>query len=52
MAFREVRRVEVREVLRLWLRGEGLRLIARLVSLDRKPVRRYVQAGEQAGLGR
>ena len=31
MAFREVRVFEIREVLRLWLRGEGLRSIERLV---------------------
>jgi hypothetical protein len=36
MAFREVSVIEVREVLRLWLRGEGLRSIERLVSPDRK----------------
>ena len=30
MAFREVRVYEVREVLRLWLAGEGFRSIERL----------------------
>ena len=38
--FREVRVYEIREVLRLWVRGEGLRSIERLSSLDRKKVRR------------
>ena len=41
MAFREVRVFEVREVLRLWLRGEGVRATERLVGVDRKTVRRY-----------
>jgi hypothetical protein len=36
MAFREVSVTEIREVLRLWLRGEGLRSIAELVAPDRK----------------
>lgn len=48
--FREVPMVEVREVLRLWLMGHGLREIARLVQVDRKTVRRYVAAGAAAGL--
>ncbi len=38
MAFREVRVYEVREVLRLWLDGEGLRAIERLSAVDRKTV--------------
>ena len=42
MAFREVRVFEVREVLRLWLAGEGFRSIERLSAVDRKTVRRYV----------
>jgi transposase len=50
MAFREVRVFEVREVLRLWLRGEGLRAISRRAGMDRKTVRRYVEAGEELGL--
>jgi transposase len=50
MAFREVRVYEIKEVLRLWLRGEGLRSIERLVGLDRKTVRRYVAAATASGL--
>ena len=52
MAFREVRVFEVREVLRLWLRGEGLRSIERLAAVDRKTVRRYVEAAVGLGLVR
>lgn len=52
MAFREVPVFEVREVLRLWLRGEGFRSIERLAVVDRKTVRRYVSAGLEAGLVR
>ena len=52
MAFREVRVFEVREVLRLWLRGEGIRASERLAGVDRKTARRYVAAGEELGLRR
>lgn len=52
MAFREVRVFEVREVLRLWLRGEGVRSTERLAGVDRKTVRRYVAAAEELGLVR
>jgi transposase len=52
MAFREVRVFEVREVLRLWLRGEGLRGIERLSGVDRKTVRRYLKAAVESGLDR
>jgi hypothetical protein len=45
MALREVRVFEVREVLRLWLRGEGLRATERLAGVDRKTVRRYLARG-------
>src|SRR5687767_3212390 len=50
MAFREVRVFEVREVLRLWLRGEGIRSTERLAGVDRKTVRRYVDAAVVLGL--
>jgi len=52
MAFREVRVFEVREVLRLWLRGEGFHGVERLSGVDRKTVRRYVTAAVEAGLDR
>jgi transposase len=50
MSFREVHVFEIREVLRLWLRGDGLRSIERLSSVDRKTVRRYVEAAVACGL--
>src|SRR5215831_19098548 len=52
VAFREVGVHEVREVLRLWLRGEGFRSVARLARVDRKTVRRYVEAALACGLDR
>jgi transposase len=52
MSFREVRVFEVREVLRLWLAGEGLRSVERLAGIDRKTVRRYVEAAIDTGLDR
>jgi plasmid stability protein len=52
MAFREVRVFEVREVLRLWLRGEGVRATERLAGVDRKTVRRYLAAAQELGLVR
>jgi hypothetical protein len=52
MAYREVSVFEIKEVLRLWLRGEGYRAIARLSGVDRKTVRRYVEAANGAGLSR
>jgi hypothetical protein len=52
MAFREVRVYELREVLRLWLDGEGFRSIERLSGVDRKTVRRYVTAAQGIGLDR
>lgn len=52
MGFREVSVVEIREMLRLWLRGEGFRSVAELAGTDRKTVRRYVEAAVDAGLDR
>jgi Integrase core domain len=52
MAFREVGVHEIREVLRLWVRGEGLRSVERLSGLDRKTVRRYVAAAQSCGVVR
>ena len=52
MGFREVSVVEVREVLRAWLEGHGLRTVAARAGVDRKTARRYVAAAENAGLSR
>jgi len=52
VGFREVSVVEVREVLRAWLEGHGLRKVAERAGVDRKTARRYVAAAEVAGLTR
>jgi hypothetical protein len=52
MAFREVAVAEIREVLRAWLSGAGLRQVAAQAGVDRKTARRYVQAAVGAGLAR
>jgi transposase len=52
MAFREVAVTEIREVLRAWLSGAGLRQVAAQAGVDRKTARRYVQAAAEAGLAR
>lgn len=52
MAYRELHMVEIKEVLRLWSRGHGLRTVACRTGVDRKTVRRYVEAARQAGLER
>ena len=52
MVFREVQVVEVREVLRAWLAGKGLRTVAGRAGVDRKTARRYVDAAVAAGLSR
>jgi transposase len=54
MAFREVSVNEIREVLRVWqgvagLPAPGYRRIAAHCGLDRKTVRRYVEAAEATG---
>jgi hypothetical protein len=49
MVFGEVSVIEIREVLRLWLAGAGLRSVAAQTGADRKTARRNVEA---AGLAR
>jgi hypothetical protein len=52
MVFREVSVIEIREVLRSWLAGAGLRTVAAQAGVDRKTARRYVDAAVAAGLAR
>ena len=52
MVYREVTRVETKEVLRQWVGGAGCKRIAVRVGLDVKTVRRYVHAAQALGLTR
>jgi len=50
VAYREVGMLEIKEVLRLWLKGTAKKRIARQLGLDPKTVRRYIRVAEQCGL--
>src|SRR5207247_762912 len=52
MAYRELGLVGIREVLRRWLTGDGLRAIARGTGVDRKTIAKYVRAAAALGLPR
>jgi transposase len=52
MAYRELGMVEVREILRRWLGGDGVRAIARGTGLDRKTIAAYVGAALAVGVQR
>jgi transposase len=50
MAYRELGVIEVREVLRRFCAGDGLRAIARATHVDRKTVAKFVAAATSVGL--
>ena len=50
MAYREVTMLEVKEVLRLWLRGRPKKAIARSTKVSRNTVRAYIAAARGCGL--
>ena len=50
MAYREVRMMDIDQVMRRWLAGERIRAVARSTGLDRNTVRRLIRFGQQAGL--
>jgi transposase len=52
MAYREFGMVEVREILRRWLGGDGIRAITRAAGVDRKTIAAYVQAAVAVGVQR
>lgn len=52
MAYRELHMIEVREVLRRFTLGDGMRAIARGTGVDRKTVAKYLRAAEELGLQR
>src|SRR4029077_771356 len=52
MAYREVRMMDIDQVIRRWLASEKIRAIARSTGLDRNTVRRMVRLAEEAGIRR
>jgi len=50
MAYREVTMLEVKEVLRLWLRAHSKKGIARSTGVTRNTVRAYIEAAVECGL--
>src|SRR5207248_1129074 len=50
MGYREVRRMELQEVVRRWQAGESRRSIATALGLARMTVEKYVRTAEAAGL--
>ena len=52
MAYREVTRVEIQEIIRRWQAGEGYRRIASGTGLSRNTVRKYLTAAKAEGIAR
>jgi transposase len=50
MAYRELGMVELREIVRRWQRGDGVRAIARGTGMDRKTIAHYLRAARAAGV--
>jgi len=50
MSYREVTMIEVKEVLRLWMKGQAKKRIAAQLGLDPKTVRRYLRAAQECGV--
>ena len=50
MSFRELTMTDVKEVLRRWTAGQSVRQMARESGVDRKTVRRYIEAAKSVGL--
>ena len=52
MAYKEVSRVEITEVVRQWQTGRGIREITRSTGISRNTIRKYILAAHSCGLGR
>lgn len=51
MAYREVRMMDIDQIIRRWLAGEKIRAIARFTGSDRNTVRRIIRLAGEAGIG-
>ena len=52
MAYKEVSRVEITEVIRQWQTGRGIREITRSTGLARNTIRKYILTAQSCGLAR
>jgi transposase len=52
MAYKEVSRVEIIEIVRQWQAGRGLREIARSTGISRNTIRKYILAAQSCGVAR
>ena len=52
MAYKEVSRVEIAEVIRQWQAGRGIREITRSTGLSRNTIRKYLLTAQNCGLAR
>ena len=52
MTYRELTMIQIRDILRRWQAGGGLRTIASGACVDRKTVRRYTEAAIKCGLAK
>ena len=52
MAYEEVSRVEISEVIRQWQAGRGIREITRLTGLSRNTIRKYILTGQSRAMER
>src|SRR4030042_4583177 len=52
MAYEEVSRVEITEVIRQWQAGRGIREITRSTGLARNTIRKYLLTAQSCGLVR
>lgn len=50
MAYREISVLQIREILRRWMAGESMHSIRRNTGVDRRTIRRYIDAAEMEGL--
>ena len=52
MAYKEVSRVQIAEVIRQWQAGRGIREITRSTGLSRNTIRKYLLTAQNCGLAR
>jgi DNA-binding transcriptional MocR family regulator len=52
VAYREVRDVDIGEILRRWQGGDSQRQIAAAIGVSRNTVAKYIELAERAGIGR